>query len=153
MAGCQDNTVAASAGSGRPRRRWRIAFGEYTEEADTFTRALASRANFAINGIYEGAEMLDGRLDPSSNSMLGGFLDVVGQPAQRSLVEPVPLFRASGGAAPTITAVVHDEFCERMLGRLRKALEGQGGIDAVFLALHGAACAEQTDDPEGDLLR
>jgi hypothetical protein len=32
--------------------RLRIAFGEYIEEADTFTRALATRADFAINGIY-----------------------------------------------------------------------------------------------------
>jgi|EP01046_Picozoa_sp_COSAG06_P009363 microcystin degradation protein MlrC len=136
----------------KPQRRLRIAFGEYTEEADTFTRDFATRETFAINGIYEGAEMLDGRLDAASNSMLGGFLDVVG--AQPALVEPVPLFRASGGAAPTIAAAVHEEVCTRLLARLREAMQAsEGGVDAVFLALHGAACAEQTDDPEGDILQ
>eukprot|EP01052_Picozoa_sp_SAG31_P037404 SAG31_NODE_4824_length_2925_cov_11.574310_3_plen_66_part_00 len=59
-----------------------------------------------MNGIYEGREMLDGRLDPSSNSMLGGFLDVVAEPQHAAAVEPVPLFRANGGAAPTIAAAV-----------------------------------------------
>eukprot|EP01052_Picozoa_sp_SAG31_P037405 SAG31_NODE_4824_length_2925_cov_11.574310_4_plen_439_part_00 len=50
-------------------------------------------------------------------------------------------------------AQVHDEFCARMLEQLRLALASEGGVDAILLSLHGAACAEQVDDPEGDLLR
>ena len=72
---------SAAAGQ-HVERRVRIAFGEYTEEADTFTRKLAGWADFEVNGIYEGAEMLDGRLDVASNSMLGGFLEVVQDPQQ-----------------------------------------------------------------------
>jgi microcystin degradation protein MlrC len=149
LSGGANPAPAAAAG----RRRLRIAFGEYCEEADSFTAALATRADFEVNGIYEGNEMLDGRLNPASNSMLGGFLDVVGEPQHAAMIEPVPLFRANGGAAPTIAAAVHDEFCARMLTQLRLALASEGGVDAIFLSLHGAACAEQVDDVEGDLLR
>ena len=39
-----------------------------------------------------------------------------------------------------------------MLAQLRAAVAA-GGLDAVFLALHGAAAAEHVDDPEGAMLR
>jgi microcystin degradation protein MlrC len=34
-----------------------------------------------------------------------------------------------------------------MLAKLREALSAEGGVDAIFLSLHGAACAEQADSP------
>ena len=99
------------------------------------------------------------RVDMSSlttdllDKMRKEILDVVAKsPVPGVVVVPEPLFRAAGGAAPPIAKEVHEEFCSRMLAQIRTATDRCGRLDAIFLALHGAACAEHHDDPEGDLL-
>eukprot|EP01052_Picozoa_sp_SAG31_P037403 SAG31_NODE_4824_length_2925_cov_11.574310_2_plen_82_part_00 len=48
----------------RRRRRLRIAFGEYCEEADSFTKALATRADFEVNAV---SQNISNHLETSRN--------------------------------------------------------------------------------------
>lgn len=143
------------AGTGNPApvaaetRRWRIAFGELSQETCTFTPARQTLEAFEANGLLTGDELFDiphVGVGESGTAALGGFLAVAERYAAN--VELLPLIKANGGAGPTIDGGTHQELVQRMLNALRKA----GPLDALFLSLHGAACADGEDDVEGALL-
>ena len=132
-----------------PKRGWRIAFGELSQETCTFTPARQTLEAFEANGLLTGDELFgiprvgEGE---SGTAALGGFLAVA--EAYENQVELVPLIKANGGAGPTIDGATHQELIQRMLEALRAA----GPLDALFLSLHGAAAADGEDDVEGALL-
>src|SRR4026208_1313095 len=80
---------------------------------------------------------------PATNTRRGGFLHVAEQ-AGAEIVVPV-----AGGAHPSgyVEKGAYEDMVEAIVGAVR------GGVDAVFLALHGAMVAEHVDDGEGELLR
>ena len=63
-------------------------------------------------------------------------------------VEPVPLLSAWAVPGGPLAAAAWIELRDRMLASIRAA----GPLDGVLLVLHGALCAEGTEDPEGELL-
>ncbi len=121
----------------------RIAVAEVAQETDSFSPLRAGLSEFQSFGLYRGAEVVE-RMRGAGP--LGGLLEVVDQ--QRQPIELVPLLRAWGGAGGPILDEVFAEFRRELVDLLRDA----GRLDAVFLALHGAAASESEDDVEGRLL-
>ncbi|OAI41521.1 hypothetical protein AYO40_00370 [Planctomycetaceae bacterium SCGC AG-212-D15] len=121
----------------------RIAVAELAQETDTFSPLRAGIEEFESYGLFCGEGMLE-RL--RNAGPIGGLLEVAA--AHPGKVELVPLLRAWGGAGGPITDTLFTHLRTELIDRLRAA----GPVDAVFLALHGAACAESIDDVEGAVL-
>ena len=121
----------------------RIAFAEIAQETDSFSPMVADLADFEAFGLFFGGEMLE---KMRGVGPIGGFLEVAAE--QDEPVELLPLVRAWGGAGGTITAKTLDFLTERLIADLKKVLP----VDAVYLALHGAAASENEDDVEGHVL-
>lgn len=125
------------------RPSWRIAVAELAQETDSFSPLRAGISEFASYGLYRGAEILE-RMRGAGP--IGGLLEVAAE-APRPL-EFVPILRAWAGAGGAIEDATYGQLRAELLAGLRAA----GPLDAVFLALHGAAASESEDDIEGDLL-
>lgn len=121
----------------------RIAVAEVAQETDSFSPLRAGLAEFESFGLYYGADTID-RMRGAGP--LGGLLEVVEQWPHP--VELVPLLRAWGGAGGAISDEIFTHFRHELCERLRAA----GPVDAVYLALHGAAASESEEDVEGVLL-
>lgn len=121
----------------------RIAFAEIAQETDSFSPMVADLSDFESYGLYFGDEIL--RRMPGVGP-IGGFLEIAA--AQPGNVDLRPIVRAWGSAGGTITAATLDFLVERLVTGLKQALP----LDGIFLSLHGAAAAEQTDDVEGFVL-
>jgi len=121
----------------------RIAVAEIAQETDSFSPLVADLADFEAFGLFFGDEILERMRGVGP---IGGFLQVAAE--QEQAVELVPLVRAWAGAGGTITAKTIDFLMERLISALKKSLP----IDAVYLALHGAAASEKEDDVEGHVL-
>jgi microcystin degradation protein MlrC len=121
----------------------RIAIAEIAQETDSFSPMVADLKDFEAFGLYFGDEILERMQNVGP---IGGLLEVVAE--QTEPVEVVPVVRAWAGAGGTITA----ETLEFLTGRLVEGLKESLPVDAIFLALHGAAASEKEDDVEGQLL-
>jgi microcystin degradation protein MlrC len=123
----------------------RIFVAGFQHETNTFAPSKADWAAFesgsAFPAFSSGQAMLD-RLGPTSLPM-GGFIRAARQRGWTLLPS------AWAGASPS-AHVTRDAF-ERIAQHI-VADAGQGGFDAVYLDLHGAAVAEHVDDAEGELL-
>ena len=122
----------------------RIAFAELAQETDSFSPMVADLSDFESLGLFFGEEILE-RMQ--GVGPLGGFLEVAA--GQQPPPQLIPLIRAWAGAGGTITAKTLDYLVERLVTGLQQALP----VDAVFLALHGAAASEREDDVEGHVLQ
>lgn len=118
----------------------RIAVAEIAQETDSFSPLRAGLTEFESYGLYRGSDVFD-RLQGAGP--LGGLFEVAA--AQLQPVEFVPLIRAWGGAGGPIEEAAFTQLKSELVTRLRAA----GNVDAVFLALHGAASSESVDDAEG----
>jgi microcystin degradation protein MlrC len=128
----------------------RIFVAGFQHETNTFAPSRADWAAFQSGAGYpettRGSAMLE-RMAPTSLPM-GGFI--------RDAAERGWTLQPSVWAGATPSAHVTREAFERIAGQLlddaRRAL-ADGGFDAVYLDLHGAAVAEHVDDCEGELLQ
>ena len=121
----------------------RIALAEIAQETDSFSPMVAELADFEAFGLFFGEEILE---KMRGVGPVGGFLEVAAE--QKEPVELLPLVRAWGGAGGTITAQTFEFLSERLISSLKKVLP----VDAVYLALHGAAASAIEDDVEGQIL-
>lgn len=95
--------------------------------------------------LYESSQLLRGEeLLTETSSVIGGVL----QGLRTGRAETLPLLFASACAAGPIQRDCYLQLRGELLDRLRACLP----VDGVLLPLHGAALAEEQDDPEGDLL-
>lgn len=121
----------------------RIAIAQVWQETNTFNPIPTELQHFEQNGLYVGDAILD-RMQGIGE--LGGFLAAAdGEPDD---IEIVPILRAWAMSGGRITAPALDFFKQRLVAGLREA----GPVDGVFFSLHGAAAAENEDDPQGYLL-
>jgi microcystin degradation protein MlrC len=98
-------------------------------------------------GWLEGAALLaDARSEAHSN--LGEFNGFVAAMDAAGPWQPVPLLFARAQPDGPVTAAAWAAIRERILA----AIENAGPLDGVFCVLHGAALAEDEDDPEGVLV-
>ena len=122
----------------------RIAIAEIGQETDSFSPMVADLSDFEVNGLFYGPEILE---KMQGVGPLGGFLEVAAQ--QGEPIEWVPLVRAWGGAGGTITTPTLQTLTDHLLNGLKQAPR----LDAVYLALHGAASSAAEDDVEGSILK
>lgn len=122
---------------------FRIAIAELAQETDSFSPLRPRIEDFESYGLFRGQEILE-RMRGAGP--IGGLLEVVAE--QNNAVELVPLIRAWAGAGGPIA----DETFAQLKGELLDRLRAAGPVDAVFLALHGAAATESIDDLEGAVL-
>ena len=127
----------------------RVFVAGFHHETNTFAPSFADWAAFEAGGGYpawsRGAAMLARHQDAALS--IGGFVHA----ARERGWSLVPSTWA--GAMPS-NRVTRDAF-ERIAGEIGADLAtglAQGGFDAVYLDLHGAAVAEGFDDAEGELL-
>ena len=121
----------------------RIAVAELAQETDSFSPLRTGIDDFANYGLYRGDEILE-RM--AGAGPIGGLLEVVA--AQSRPIKLLPLLRAWAGAGGALTDAAFAQLRHELIDRLRAA----GPVDAVFLALHGAAAADSEDDIEGVVL-
>jgi microcystin degradation protein MlrC len=125
----------------------RIAVGGCQHETNTFAPLKATFADFeapdAWPGLTRGAPLLDAVR--GINLPLAGFI-AEATSARHTLL---PLTWCSA----TPSAHVTRDAYERIAAMLVEDLHNCGGVDAVYLDLHGAMVAEHVDDADGELLR
>lgn len=122
------------------------------QESHPLSPVLTTLEDFRSTHMFEGAELARGmgrfgREVPGflRNAELSGFARAV---RRLGGVEPVPLFSAWASSSGPLERGCFDE----LVGRLKRAIEGAGAIDGLYLALHGAMCAEGVVDPDSRLI-
>ncbi|MBC7728090.1 MAG: M81 family metallopeptidase [Microbacteriaceae bacterium] len=126
----------------------RILIAGYQHETNTFAPSLADWAAFtrgdSFPAFVQGRAMVDQLA--SVNIPVGGFIDS----AKRRGWTLLPSCWA--GAIPS-SFVTRDAF-ERIAGTICQDVSAAlpGGLDGIYLDLHGAAVAEHAADSEGELL-
>ena len=128
----------------------RILVAGYQHETNTFAPSLADWAAFTRGEAFPPYLRGDAVLTQLSgiNIPVAGFMDV----ARRQGWQLV----ASGWAGATPSSFVTRDAFERIAGNLCvdiTAARAHGGLDAIYLDLHGAAVAEHAADSEAELLQ
>jgi microcystin degradation protein MlrC len=122
-------------------RRRRILFGALFHETHSFVDEITALADFTIR---RGEELLQRRGDGST---VDGFLEV----AAAEGWEVVPTVDYTALPAGTVDQAVFQRFLGEFDAGLTAAL-ASGGLDGIWLALHGAMVTTESPDPEGALL-
>lgn len=125
----------------------KIAVGGFQHETNTFAPSKADFQAFSRGGAWpalsRGAEVF--KVLAGVNLPCAGFIDE----ARAGGHQLVPL---SWTAATPSAHVTTDAF-ERIAGQILEDLKAAGGIDGLYLDLHGAMVTERHQDGEGELLR
>jgi len=121
--------------------RARILLAGLYHETHTFVDEITGLADYEI---LRGAELPARRGDGST---VDGFLEV----AEAEGWDVVPVVEYSALPSGTTDHAVFEQFWAELEAGLRDALE-HGGLDGIWLALHGAMVTTDCVDPEGELL-
>jgi microcystin degradation protein MlrC len=117
----------------------RIAIGYLTQESNTFSPLLTTLDNFQLSWGGSAGDAMRG-----TRTEIGGFLEVLAAAG----VETVPMFAGHAVTSGPIRSAEFARLRHMVAEEVRRSLPA----DAILLALHGAMCAEDVDDCEGDLL-
>ena len=118
----------------------RIGVGSYVQETNTFSPFTTKSDDF---DWMSGDEIIE--RSKGTNTELAGFCDVLSEAGH----EVVPLF--AGRARITSGPIEASEFA-RAISLFVDRVRSAGKLDGLLLSLHGAMCAEGTDDCEGATL-
>jgi microcystin degradation protein MlrC len=117
----------------------RVGIAYLIQETNSFSPISTRLEDFRILTGSSALEKWSG-----TKTELGAFIDFLSD----SRIEAVPLF---AGWAITQGPIEEDDFA-RLKGMIAVELERAGRLNGLLLALHGAMCAEGTDDCEGAIL-
>ena len=120
-------------------KKYRIAIGAFLTECNHLGGQPTDLHRFEITELKYGDEVFE---NPSG--AISGMLEALGE----AEIEIVPLMVATACPGAPLTAECWDILKSRMLECVQNALP----LDGVLLSLHGSAAAQNSDDPEGDLL-
>lgn len=109
-------------------------------ETNTFSPVPTPFESFGSRGAYFGKEAYDAF--KGTKTPMGAFIDLALE-EKAEIVTPIAAEAFPSGP-------VHRDAYERITDTICQAV--QQGCDALFLDLHGAMVAEETDDGEGTLL-
>lgn len=118
----------------------RILLAGFFHETHTFVTDRTPLADFDVR---RGDDLLARTGDGST---VDGFLEV----AEAHGWSVVPVAEYTALPSGTVEHAVFDAFCEELTAGVRQALDG--GLDAIWLALHGAGVTTECVDIEGELL-
>jgi len=124
--------------------RVRVAVGGMRYESNSFagTGIGTAAERFGLDGVRRGDDAVTGALD---NSELAGARSAALEDGE---VELIGIFDTFGGCGAPVPHAAYEALAFELVDRLR----GLSGIDAVYLALHGAMTTTDCDDVEADLL-
>ena len=117
----------------------KVLIARMNHETNTFSPVPTPLAAFGRAGPAYGAEAL--RENAGARTAMGAFIDL----ARARGVEIVTPISAWANPSGPVHADAYDAMCQCILDALP-------GCGAVFLDLHGAMVAQNSDDGEGDLL-
>lgn len=121
----------------------KILIGKFGHEANTFTSHMATYEAFAASGTLTcGDKILT--MFRNTSDYIGGMIAA----AEEFGADVIPSI-ACLTAAPTLSRDCADRVLEQLLGYIRQYKDE---IDGICLGLHGAGCAEHTDDLESYVL-
>lgn len=120
----------------------RILLAGLFHETHTFVDEITGLDAFTIN---RGAAVTARRGDGST---IDGFLEV----AEAEGWDVVPVADFSALPSGTADHTVFELFWSELRAGLEAALAHDGGLDGIWLALHGAMVTTESVDPEGELL-
>jgi len=125
----------------------RIAVGGFQHETNTFSKVLATFADFEAPDAWPGLTRGEALFDAIAgiNLPAAGFI----QEARGLHHKLLPLLWCQAQPSGHVTRDAFERVSAMMIDELRSA----GAIDAVYLDLHGAMVAEHIDDADGELLR
>ena len=128
----------------------RILIAGFQHETNTFAPSLADWAAFmrgdSFPAFSQGRAMQD--LLTGVNIAVGGFIDAAKSHGWTLLPS------CWAGAIPSsfVTTEAFERIADTICADVRAAAAAAGGLDGIYLDLHGAAVAEQAADSEGELL-
>jgi microcystin degradation protein MlrC len=124
----------------------RIFVAGFQHETNTFAPTPADWAAFESGSAFPAFSRGDAMLERLGGTSLpmGGFI----RKARRLGWTLLPSAWAGASPSAHVTRDAFERISEHIVGDAR-----QGGFDAVYLELHGAAVAEHVDDAEGELLQ
>ena len=127
---------------------YRVAVAGFQHETNTFGATKADLPEFekadSWPGLLVGEDVVPGL--EGMNIPLAGFIDAARQDSEIHLI-PISWCAAEPSAHVTTSAF------ETITGQIRKALQSNKPLDAIYLDLHGAMVTEDYDDGEGEFLR
>jgi microcystin degradation protein MlrC len=130
-------------------RRFRIAIGGFQHETNTFAPSKATFEDFLRPGAWPGLT----RGKALVEAVAGMNIPIAGFAAEAGALGFALLPLSWAQATPS--AVVSEDAFERIADRILDDLRGAvaaGGLDGVYLDLHGAMVSEHLEDGEGELL-
>lgn len=117
----------------------KVLIARMNHETNTFSPVPTPLSSFGRNGPACDEEAL--RENLGARTAMAAFIDLA-RARGAQIVTPLSAWANPSGP---VHADAYDAMCERILAQVP-------GCDAIFLDLHGAMVAENSDDGEGDLL-
>ena len=138
---------AASVAPAAAARRPRLAIGKLQQETNDLSPVPTTQQHFIDFGFHRGPATLVGA---GREGSVEGFLTVV--EAWESPPEVVGIASTAAWAAGRITADCWAWLLDEYVGSIERLHREDGGLDGIYLVLHGAMIVDGLDDPEGELL-
>ncbi|CAE7333101.1 mlrC [Symbiodinium natans] len=133
--------------------RFRVAVGGFQHETNVFSTSKASYDDFLLHdgwpGLTRGGHLFE-TMCPI-NLPIGGFINAGTHESRAGDFHLEPLLWCSAEPCAHVETVAYDKI-SGMLCEDLESLMG-GGLDGVYLDLHGAMVTEDFDDGEAELLR
>ncbi len=135
----------------------RLAYARFNQETNALSPVATTLPEFERTHLLAGDAL--GSACTRDNTEAEGFLknaELSGFVAacRKRGVETVPLVSAWAVPGGPLTRACFDEILGRITRALASAIDaGHGGIDGVYLCLHGAMGVFGLDDPEGEIVR
>ena len=123
---------------------FRIVYGGFRQETNTFSPLICRHENFEAGGIYDGPRILEAMKDRHDHaSAMVKFLQAAPD------VELIPGADYHAASYGRVDQAVADEFIQKMKATIRMTQP----VDGLFLGLHGGMCLTEEDDGIGYILK
>ncbi|MDH3475236.1 MAG: M81 family metallopeptidase [Rhodospirillales bacterium] len=129
---------------------FKVAVGGFQHETNTFAPSKARFEDFARAGAWPGLTRGPGLFEAVAgiNIPIAGFIEQ----ARGLGHELLPLSWSQATPSAEVAEDAFERIAGEMLDDLQALVRG-GGLDGLYLDLHGAMVTEHTEDGEGELLR
>jgi microcystin degradation protein MlrC len=129
---------------------FKVAVGGFQHETNTFAPSKAQFEEFARAGAWPGLTRGPGLFEAVAgiNIPIAGFIEQ----ARGLGHELLPLSWSQATPSAEVAEDAFERIAGEMLDDLQALVRG-GGLDGLYLDLHGAMVTEHTEDGEGELLR